>query len=195
MKPALLIDNYDSFTYTLKRYINELGVEMDIIKNDDACLNTFDIKAYQFMLISPGPGRPENAGLSLSIIKKHLGEIPLLGICLGHQCLALTLGAEISKANEIVHGYTSIITHNYDPLFNKIPQYFKATRYHSLSVKTHSLSEDFAITAWADNEIMGIKHRNFLAYGVQFHPEALLTEYGHQLLANFIDLVKASQKV
>lgn len=190
---ALLIDNYDSFTFNLSRYFRELFVEVDVVKNDIPCPDKIALSLYDFIVISPGPGNPMQSGISLPIIKSCLFYKPLLGICLGHQCLAHCLGTHITRAKKIIHGKVSRIRHNHDPIFNKIPQQFNVTRYHSLAVEINTLHPDLAVCAWHENEIMAIKHLHSLAYGVQFHPEAFLTEYGHQLLSNFLTLVRQNQ--
>lgn len=187
---ALLIDNYDSFTFNLSRYLRELFVRVDVIKSDVPCPDKTQLSQYDFVVISPGPGDPSQSGISIPVIQSCLSFRPLLGICLGHQCLAHSLGADIIQAKEIIHGKVSRIRHNHDPIFDKLPQAFNVTRYHSLAVDIESLHSSFAVCAWHGDEIMAIKHLHSLAYGVQFHPEAFLTEYGHQLLSNFLTLVR-----
>jgi anthranilate synthase component 2 len=186
---ALIIDNYDSFTFNLSRYFNELKVDTHVVKNDELSLLDNVIDDYSFIVISPGPGTPNDAGISLNLIQKMLYRLPILGICLGHQCLAQVLGAKVISASRIIHGKTTKIMHNDDPLFLNTPRTFNVTRYHSLAVSSKSLPETLQICAWSQNEIMAIKHRDTLAYGLQFHPEAFLTDYGHQILYNFVQQV------
>lgn len=187
---ALLIDNYDSFTFNLARYLKELMVTVDIIKNDVPTPSQNTLSQYDCLIISPGPGKPTQSGHSITAIKACLSKKPILGICLGHQCIAHVLGAQIVHASSILHGKVSRIKHNFDPLFANIPQHYNVTRYHSLAVELSSLPSQLAVCAWSGNEIMAIKDLHSLTYGVQFHPEAFLTEYGHQLLTNFLTLVK-----
>ena len=198
----LMIDNYDSFTYNIVQYLYELGVEVDVYRNDKISID--DIKVMNdidAIVISPGPCSPDEAGISVNVIKEFKGKYPILGVCLGHQSIGAAFGAKIVKAKCLMHGKTSLIYHNGKDLFKNIPNPFEAVRYHSLVIDKSTLPEDIEITAWTkeDDEIMGIKHKKYKIYGIQFHPESILTEYGKDLLKNFLDVVKnfnaKSQKV
>lgn len=183
----LLIDNYDSFTFNLMHYFQALNQDVVVFRNDKITINNIEKLNPHYIVISPGPARPENAGITLSCIKKFAGIIPILGVCLGHQAIAQVCGAHIIAAQKIMHGKVSTIYHDNTGVFKNLPNAFKATRYHSLVVDRKTLSNDFTITAWtADNDIMGIKHRTMPLEGVQFHPEAVLTENGMLLLNNFL---------
>ncbi|PIZ04710.1 MAG: anthranilate/aminodeoxychorismate synthase component II [Gammaproteobacteria bacterium CG_4_10_14_0_8_um_filter_38_16] len=184
----LMIDNYDSFTFNLVHYFEKLKQAVRVFRNDEINLDEIERANPNYIVISPGPGRPEEAGITLSCIKKFANSIPILGVCLGHQAIAHAFGARIISAKKIMHGKTSDIFHNNAGVFSNIPNPFKATRYHSLVIDPATLSNEFEITAWTDDqEIMGIKHRQLMIEGVQFHPEAILTESGMTLLKNFID--------
>ncbi len=188
----LMIDNYDSFTYNLVQYLKELHKDVLVRRNDEISLS--DIKNLQpeRIVISPGPGRPEDAGITLSLIKKFAGTIPILGICLGHQAIAQAFGARIVHSKKVMHGKTSLIYHNEADIFSGIKMPLTATRYHSLVIEKDSLPNDFNIIAWTDeSEIMGIQHKNLALTGLQFHPESILTEQGHTLLQNFINHKRA----
>lgn len=182
----LLIDNYDSFTYNLVHYFECLGQEV-IVRTHDA-LTIAQIRALSpdYLVISPGPKAPADAGISLHAIQTFYRELPILGVCLGHQCLAQAFGGNIVPAQEIIHGKTSAIQHHGRGLFKGIPNYFQATRYHSLVAEVSSLPQCFTIDAWADDTIMAISHRQYPVFGLQFHPEAILSEFGVQLLENFL---------
>ncbi len=182
----LIIDNYDSFTYNLSQYFQSLGEKVVVILNDHIDVSGIEQLAPDYLVISPGPKGPEDSGISLKAIEYFYRKIPILGICLGHQCLAYAFGAHIVTAPEIVHGKTSNILHHKQRLFKNIPNPFLATRYHSLAIDIHTLPQSFAIDAWADDTIMAISHREYPLFGLQFHPEAILTEHGLQLLSNFI---------
>ncbi|KTC84072.1 anthranilate synthase component II [Legionella brunensis] len=183
----LIIDNYDSFTYNLVQYFQCLGQEVMVYAND--CIDTNDIQqlAPQYLVISPGPNGPQEAGISLAAIGQFHQQIPILGICLGHQCLAHYFGASIVQAQTIMHGKTSAIVHHKHGLFRNLPSPFQATRYHSLCVDPKTLPVCFSVDAWAENTIMAISHRQYPVYGLQFHPEAILSEYGLQLLTHFLE--------
>ena len=183
----LVIDNYDSFTYNLVQYFQILGQEVLIYANDGITIPQIKQLAPDYIVISPGPNGPKEAGISLDVIRAFYQDIPILGICLGHQCLAYAFGAEIISAPKIVHGKASRIIHHKQGLFRNIPNPFLATRYHSLAVDCATLPTCFAIDAWAFETIMAISHRQFPLYGLQFHPEAILTEHGLQLLSHFLE--------
>jgi len=182
----LIIDNYDSFTYNLLQYFQCLGQEVAVHKHDQISIADIRSLAPSHLVLSPGPKAPEDAGISLEAIQTLHKEIPILGICLGHQCLAQAFGSSIVRAPEIVHGKTSKILHNYQGLFKNIPNYFNATRYHSLAIKVETLAPCFSIDAWANETIMAISHRQYPLFGLQFHPEAILSEFGLPLLENFL---------
>jgi len=185
----LLIDNYDSFTYNLARYIKlATQQELVIIKNDQLNLSQIIKLKPAYIIISPGPGSPLNSGVTIDCINYFKNLIPILGICLGHQCIANYYGATITQAREILHGKTSIIQHNNDPIFINTPETFNVTRYHSLSIKSDSLPNELQVIATSNNEIMAIKHKTNPIYGFQFHPEAHLSEHGQQLITNFFRL-------
>jgi anthranilate synthase component 2 len=182
----LLIDNYDSFTYNLVHYFQYLGQEVLVYTHDELTMDAIERLNPQYLVISPGPKGPEDAGISLAAIKHFYARLPILGICLGHQCLAHFFGGKIIPAKEIVHGKTSLIEHQQQGLFHNIPKPFTATRYHSLMVDPQTLPKEFRIDAWTSDTIMAISHREYPVYGLQFHPEAVLTEHGLQLLDNFL---------
>ncbi|MBS0848284.1 aminodeoxychorismate synthase component 2 [Citrobacter sp. JGM124] len=183
----LLIDNYDSFTWNLYQYFCELGADVVVKRNDEITLEDIALLAPQRLVISPGPCTPNEAGISLAAIQAFAGEIPLLGVCLGHQAIAQVFGATIVKANQVMHGKTSDITHNGTGVFRGLKNPLTVTRYHSLLIEPSTLSDEFEVTAWTDkHEIMGIRHRSLPVEGVQFHPESILSEQGHVLLANFL---------
>jgi len=188
----LMIDNYDSFTYNLVQYFGELGQEVRVERNDAISVQEIERLAPSHIVISPGPGTPIQAGVSLEIFTKLTGTIPILGVCLGHQSLGQAFGGKVVRAQRIMHGKTSMIRHNGLGVFAGIPEPFEATRYHSLVVEKDSLPEQLEITAWTEDadgkvdEIMGLRHRTWRAEGVQFHPESILTQHGHDLLKNFL---------
>ena len=185
----LMIDNYDSFTYNLVQYLGELGQKVLVYRND--ALTVKDIKKLNpaKIVISPGPGRPEDAGISCEIIREFCGKIPILGVCLGHQAIGYVFGGKIVRAKRLMHGKTSKIYHNKKDIFKNIPVPFLATRYHSLLVDKLSLPACLEITASTkENEIMGLKHKDYPLWGVQFHPESILTKCGKQILDNFIKI-------
>ncbi|WP_133128213.1 aminodeoxychorismate/anthranilate synthase component II [Legionella nagasakiensis] len=182
----LIIDNYDSFTYNLVQYFQCLEQEVVIYPHDKIAISDIARLSPDYLVISPGPKAPEDAGISLPAIKHFYQTIPILGICLGHQCLAHAFGGKIIQAPSIMHGKTSNIYHHKQGLFQGVPNHFRATRYHSLIADINTLPTCFAIDAWADETIMAISHRQYPLYGLQFHPEAILSEYGMQLLTNFL---------
>lgn len=183
----LVIDNYDSFTYNLVQYFGELGAEPVVKRNDEISVEEIKKLKPSRICISPGPGRPENAGISAEIIRQLGPRIPLLGVCLGHQCIAQVFGGNIVRAAKLMHGKTSRIRHNAQGVFENVAQPLVATRYHSLIVQRESLPASLEITAeTSEGEIMGLQHREFPMHGVQFHPESILTSEGKKLLANFL---------
>lgn len=186
----LIIDNYDSFTYNLVQYFQCLGQDVQVYKHDHIDINTIEDLAPEYLVISPGPNGPEESGISLAAIQHFYQSIPILGVCLGHQCIAHALGAKIIQAPEIIHGKTSLITHHKRGLFEGLPNPFLATRYHSLAIDISTLPDCFAIDAWADQTIMAISHRKYPLFGLQFHPEAILTEHGLTLLSHFLHPIK-----
>ena len=185
----LVIDNYDSFTYNLVHYLNELGAETLVRRNDALTVQEALGLKPEAVLLSPGPCTPDEAGICLPLLRGAPQDLPILGVCLGHQSIGQAYGGEVVRAKSIMHGKTSPIHHNGKGVFKGLPNPFTATRYHSLSVRRESLPDDLEITAWTDDgEIMGFQHKTRPVYGVQFHPESIATEGGHQLLANFLDL-------
>jgi len=185
----LMIDNYDSFTYNLVQYLGALGADIKVFRNDKITIETIKRMRPKKIVISPGPGRPEDAGISCEVIKEFAGIVPILGVCLGHQCIGYVYGGRIVGAKQLMHGKTSMIYHNKKDIFRGLPNPFEATRYHSLVVEKKSLPECLAITAWTkDKEIMGLRHAQYPLWGVQFHPESILTKVGKNLLANFLKL-------
>jgi para-aminobenzoate synthetase component 2 len=183
----LLIDNYDSFTWNLYQYFCELGAEVVVKRNDEITLAEIEQLAPQRLVISPGPCTPNEAGISLAAIRQFSGQIPLLGVCLGHQAIAQAFGATIVRASQVMHGKTSDIIHNGQGVFRGLKNPLTVTRYHSLLIDVNTLPDMFEVTAWTDkHEIMGIRHRSLAVEGVQFHPESILSEQGHALLANFL---------
>ena len=188
----LMIDNYDSFTYNLVQYLGELGAEVLVYRNDQISLDEVARLAPERIVISPGPGRPEQAGVSCELIQQFAGDIPILGVCLGFQCIGEVYGGEVVRARRVMHGKTSPIHHAGQGVFTGLPQPFEATRYHSLIVAEASIPESLEVTAWTEHEdgdrdeVMGFRHRSLAVEGVQFHPESILTACGHDLLRNFM---------
>jgi len=183
----LLIDNYDSFTYNLFQYLSELGEEVWVTRNDKVSLDEIAKKSPQHIVISPGPGTPEQAGISNDVIRKFGHSIPILGVCLGHQCIGYSYGAEVTRASEIKHGKSSLVHHDGKGLFQGLPNPFPAIRYHSLAVMPDDLPNCLELSAWTkEGIIMGLRHRKFPVEGVQFHPESIMTEVGKDLLRNFL---------
>lgn len=188
----LMIDNYDSFTYNLVQYFGELQQQVKVVRNDQIGVNEITQLQPQHIVLSPGPCTPNEAGVSLQVVKQFAGKIPILGVCLGHQAIGQAFGGKIVGANDIMHGKTSMIYHRNEHVFTNCDLPFSATRYHSLVIEQQSLPDCLEITAWTQNntngmdEIMGVRHKELAVEGVQFHPESILTEFGHHLLQNFI---------
>jgi anthranilate synthase component 2 len=183
----LMIDNYDSFTYNLVQYLGELGEDVRVYRNDQITVKEIEALAPDRMVISPGPCTPNEAGISIEAIKAFAGRLPILGVCLGHQSIGQAFGGRIVHAQELMHGKTSMIYHNDVGVFKGLSNPFQATRYHSLVVERETLPDCLEVTAWTDDdEIMGLRHREYAIEGVQFHPESILTEHGHALLKNFL---------
>ncbi|HYT07058.1 MAG TPA: aminodeoxychorismate/anthranilate synthase component II [Rugosimonospora sp.] len=184
----LLIDNYDSFTYNLAQFLGQLGENLEVRRNDQITLDQIAAKKPQRIVISPGPGEPQNAGICIDVIRQFTGKIPILGVCLGHQAIGYAFGGKVVRAPALMHGKTSRIHHDSKTIFRKLPQDFVATRYHSLIVQKKGLPRELEISAETDGLIMGLRHRKLPLEGVQFHPESVLTEVGMQLLRNFLAL-------
>ena len=185
----LMIDNYDSFTYNLVQYLGELGQDVHVFRNDEIALEQVAALKPRHIVISPGPCTPNEAGVSVPLIHEFGGKIPMLGVCLGHQSIGQAFGGRIVHAKQLMHGKTSLIHHHDSGVFKGLPNPYTATRYHSLVIERETLPDCLEITAWTDDgEIMGFQHKTRPVYGVQFHPESIATEGGHQLLANFLDL-------
>ena len=184
---VLMIDNYDSFTFNLVQYLSELGAEVRVVRNDELTVESIETMAPSHLVLSPGPCTPNEAGITLQTIERLAGRIPILGVCLGHQAIGQAFGGKVVRAKQVMHGKTSRIRHDGAGVFSNIEDEFVVTRYHSLVVERSSLPACLEISAQSeDGEIMGLRHRKFAVEGVQFHPEALLTEHGHQLLQNFL---------
>ena len=190
----LMIDNYDSFTYNLVQYLGELGADMLVKRNDKITLDEIEQLAPERIIISPGPCTPTEAGISLDVIKHYAGKLPLFGVCLGHQSIGQAFGGNIIRAKEVMHGKTSMMHHSSIGVFADLTHPFEATRYHSLVIEKETLPDCLEITAWTEtedgeiDEIMGVRHKEFKLEGVQFHPESILSQHGHDLLKNFLDL-------
>ncbi len=188
----LMIDNYDSFTYNLVQYLGELGEDVRVFRNDEITLEEVDALHPQRIVVSPGPCTPNEAGISVSLIKAYAQRVPILGVCLGHQCIGQAFGGNIVHARTLMHGKTSPIHHHASGVFRGLPDPFTATRYHSLVIERDTLPEALEITGWTDDgEIMGVRHRTLAVEGVQFHPESILSEHGHALLKNFLSESRA----
>ena len=185
----LMIDNYDSFTYNLVQYLGELGAELVVHRNDKVTLEEIEALAPEKIVISPGPCTPREAGISCELVRHFAGKLPILGVCLGHQCIGDVFGGDVVRAERLMHGKTSMIHHNGEEIFDDLENPFEATRYHSLIVKRETLPDCFNLTAWTDqDEIMGIRHKEHPIWGVQFHPESILTRAGKPLLENFLNI-------
>jgi anthranilate synthase component 2 len=193
MVKLLMIDNYDSFTYNIVQYLGEIGVEVRVVRNDEISVDKVMAMKPQQIVLSPGPCTPNEAGICLELIDRAKGRIPILGVCLGHQAIGQAFGGRVARARAVMHGKTSPIHHTGAGVFATLPSPFTATRYHSLIVEREGLPDCFDITAWtvdatgAVDEIMGLRHRDLDIEGVQFHPESILTEHGHQMLRNFVE--------
>ena len=185
----LLLDNYDSFTYNLVQYLSELGADIRVFRNDEITVSKIKKLKPKSIVLSPGPGRPENAGIMNDLVKQIAGSIPILGVCLGHQSIAQVNGATIGYASVLMHGKTSEISHDNSTLFKQVPSPFTATRYHSLVVERDTIPKSFKITAWTDKTVMAVENKEKKLYGVQFHPESILTAQGKNILNNFLKRV------
>nr|WP_315188499.1 aminodeoxychorismate/anthranilate synthase component II [uncultured Albidiferax sp.] len=184
----LMIDNYDSFTYNIVQYFGELGADVEVVRNDEITLAEIAARAPDRLVISPGPCSPKEAGISVAAIQHFAGKLPILGVCLGHQAIGAAFGGTIIRAQQLMHGKTSVITTTQQGVFAGLPEQFTVNRYHSLSIERSTCPADLEITAWTDDgEIMGVRHKTLAIEGVQFHPESILTEHGHAMLKNFLD--------
>ncbi len=189
----LMIDNYDSFTYNVVQYLGELGADVHVVRNDEISVADIEALAPEKIVISPGPCTPNEAGISMDVIRAYSGKLPLLGVCLGHQSIGQVFGGEVVRARRVMHGKTSPIHHTGEGVFRGLSEPFEATRYHSLVVRRDTLPDCLEVTAWTENEagdvdeIMGLRHRELAIEGVQFHPESILTAHGHDLLRNFLE--------
>lgn len=190
----LMVDNYDSFTYNLVQYFGELGAQVEVVRNDEITVQDIqaklDVGALDRLVISPGPCSPMEAGISVPAIRHFAGKLPILGVCLGHQSIGAALGGKIIRAQQLMHGKTSVITTTQTGVFANLPKQFTVNRYHSLAIERSSCPPELEITAWTDDgEIMGVRHKTLAIEGVQFHPESVLTEHGHAMLKNFLSPV------
>ncbi len=189
----IMIDNYDSFTYNLVQYLGELGTDVHVFRNDEISVEEIARQNPERIMISPGPCTPDEAGISMDVIKHFAGRLPILGVCLGHQCIGQVFGGDVIHAREIMHGKTSQIHHQGQHVFTGLSNPYTATRYHSLVIDKNTLPDCLEVTAWTEaedgklDEIMGVRHKEFAVEGVQFHPESILTEHGHDLLKNFLE--------
>ena len=184
----LMVDNYDSFTYNIVQYFGELGAEVEVFRNDEITLEGIAARAPDRLVISPGPCSPLEAGISVAAIQHFAGRLPILGVCLGHQSIGAAFGGKIIRAQQLMHGKTSVITTTQKGVFAGLPAQFTVNRYHSLAIERASCPEVLEITAWTeDGEIMGVRHKELAIEGVQFHPESILTEHGHAMLRNFLE--------
>ncbi len=183
----LMIDNYDSFTYNLVQYLGEMGQELKVVRNDKTTVAGIRRLRPKAIVISPGPGTPQDAGITVEVVRELAGRIPILGVCLGHQAIGYAFGCRIVRAKRLMHGKTSLIHHNRKDIFKGVPNPFEATRYHSLIIEPKSLVPELEVTAWTrEKEIMGVRHKRFPVFGVQFHPESIMTVNGKQILKNFL---------
>lgn len=190
----LMIDNYDSFTYNLVQYLGELGADVQVDRNDEITIEEIEALSPERIMLSPGPCTPSEAGISLNVIKHFKGKLPIFGVCLGHQSIGQAFGGDIVRADQIMHGKTSPIFHKGEGVFKGLENPFTATRYHSLVIDKNTLPDCLEITAWTEtesgemDEIMGVRHKDYAIEGVQFHPESILTEHGHDMLQNFLQM-------
>ena len=192
----LMIDNYDSFTFNLVQFLGELGQELVVKRNDEVTIGEIEKLAPSFLMVSPGPCSPNEAGISLRVIEHFAGKIPILGVCLGHQSIAQVFGGDVVRADRLMHGKTSLMYHDGKTLFQGIPNPFHATRYHSLIVKKETLPDCLEVSSWTEEgEIMGIRHKELPVEGVQFHPESIMTSHGKELLQNFIAYYSRSKTI
>jgi anthranilate synthase component 2 len=183
----LMVDNYDSFTYNLVQYLGELGCDVKVVRNDELTVDAIEKLRPEKIVISPGPCTPNEAGVSLELVRRMSGRIPLLGVCLGHQAIGQAFGGKVIHAKTLMHGKVSAIHHTGQGVFRGLPSPYNATRYHSLAIERATCPADLEVTAWTeDGEIMGVRHRTLAVEGLQFHPESILTEHGHALLRNFL---------
>ncbi len=187
-KKVLMIDNYDSFTYNLVQYFGELGAEVEVFRNDEIDLAGVAARAPDLLVVSPGPCSPAEAGISVPAIRHFAGKLPILGVCLGHQSIGAAFGGSIVRAQQLMHGKTSVITTTREGVFSDLPEQFTVNRYHSLAIARADCPDVLSVTAWTDDgEIMGVRHKELPIQGVQFHPESILSEHGHALLRNFLE--------
>ena len=190
----LMLDNYDSFTYNLVQYLGELGADVRVYRNDEITVEEVERLSPERIMVSPGPCTPDEAGISMQLIERFAGKVPILGVCLGHQSIGQVFGGKIVHAREIMHGKTSLVHHKAGYVFSGLKNPYTATRYHSLVIEKASLPDCLEVTAWTEtedgqiDEIMGVRHKEFAVEGVQFHPESILTEHGHDLLQNFLNM-------
>lgn len=185
----LVIDNYDSFTYNLVQEMGEMGAQLEVVRNDQITVNAVQELSPSHIVVSPGPGDPDDSGISLEVLRQLGPTVPILGVCLGHQCIGQVYGGVVKRAPYLMHGKTSPILHTGDAMFDGIPNPFEATRYHSLIVEKETLPDCLMVTAFTEGgEIMGLRHREYPVYGVQFHPESILTGFGPRILKNFLDV-------
>jgi anthranilate synthase component II len=185
---VLMIDNYDSFTYNIVQYLGELGVQVEVFRNDEITVEGIASRQPDRLVVSPGPCSPAEAGISVAAIRHFAGKLPVLGVCLGHQSIGAAFGGKIVRARELMHGKTSVITTTREGVFADLPEQFTVNRYHSLAIEKESCPGMLAVTAWTDDgEIMGVRHKELAVQGVQFHPESILTEHGHAMLNNFLE--------
>ncbi|MCE2858042.1 MAG: aminodeoxychorismate/anthranilate synthase component II [Comamonadaceae bacterium] len=184
----LMVDNYDSFTYNIVQYFGELGADIEVFRNDEISLEGIAERRPDRLVISPGPCSPAEAGISVAAIQHFAGKLPILGVCLGHQSIGAAFGGKIVRAQELMHGKTSVIHTTQQGVFRNLPEKFTVNRYHSLAIERASCPADLEVTAWTDDgEIMGVRHKSLAIEGVQFHPESILTEHGHAMLKNFLE--------
>ncbi|MEI8324787.1 MAG: aminodeoxychorismate/anthranilate synthase component II [Betaproteobacteria bacterium] len=184
----LMIDNYDSFTFNIVQYFGELGAQVEVFRNDEITLEEIAARAPDRLVVSPGPCSPAEAGISVAAIRHFAGQLPILGVCLGHQAIGAAFGGHIVRAQQLMHGKTSVITSTQHGVFSGLPKQFTVNRYHSLAIERASCPDCLSVSAWSDDgEIMGVQHKTLAIQGVQFHPESILTEHGHAMLKNFLE--------